>query len=310
MLVISKRGVGMLQILGAATLWGTSGTFAKFLFNNQVVPADLAQARMTMSFLILFLVLGIFNHSLLRIQWRDMGFMALFGIAGLGLVQFSYLFAISATNVATAIFLQYLAPALILIYGLVRGIEQLSGAKFAALGLSLFGGYLIVVGTSSGFALATIGIIAGLVSALGFAFYTIYGKYGLEKYDSWTLLVWGMFFGALAWCFYQSPTVLITKYDSMGKLEFLYIAIAATVVPFGLYFKGLKNLSALRTNLIATLEPVIGAITAFLFLGETLSLLQILGCLSVLGGVVLIQYVHSHDLEGLIKESGNRTESG
>lgn len=278
--------------MGAATLWGTSGTFAKFLFNNDVGPADLAQARMSMSFLILVVVLAVFNRALLRIQWRDLKFMALFGIAGLGLVQFSYLFAISATNVATAIFLQYLAPALILSYGLLRGVERFSWSKLAALALSLLGGYLIVIGAAAGFGLAKIGVLAGLISALGFSFYTIYGKYGLQKYDAWTLLTWGMFFGALAWGLYQPPSALFAKYDSMAMLEFLYIAVAATVIPFGLYFKGLKNLSAFRTNIIATLEPVIGAITAYLFLHETLSLIQALGCLLVLSGVVLIQYVN------------------
>jgi len=298
MRAVPRRWVGILQILGAATLWGTSGTFSKYLFNNEVAPNDLAQARLTMSFVVLFLAVGIFERRLLRIHWRDLGFMAVFGIAGLGLVQFTYLFAISSTNVATAIFLQYLAPALILIYGLLRGIEKPSWSKFMAVGLSLLGGYLIVIGTASGFALATIGLVAGLVSALGFSFYTIYGKYGLEKYNSWTLLTWGMFFGALAWWLYQPPAVLLIKYDSMAKLQFLYIAIAATVIPFGLYFKGLTNLSAFRTNLIATLEPVIGAVTAFIFLGETLSVLQSLGCMLVLGGVVLIQYVHGSPAEG------------
>jgi len=283
-----KQIAGIFQVFTAAVLWGTAGTLAKYLFNNQISPFDLAQVRLTLAFIFLAGFMALFKRSLLAIELRDWPYFLIFGIGGMALNQFTYLFTISLTNVATAIFLQYLGPALILVYGLVTKTEKPQKLKFLALAASVLGGYLIVVGTSAGLGLSTLGLLSGLASAFVFAFYSIYGKYGLAKYSPWTLLTWGFGFGALAWCFYRLPWITIA--NNLNALpEFLYISLLATAVPFGLYFQGLKNLSAFKTGMISTLEPVVGAFSAFLILGEILNWLQVLGCALVLTGVILIQ---------------------
>lgn len=279
----------MVQILTAATLWGTAGTFAKYLFNSRIPAYDLAQIRLTLSFVILLLVLACFNRKLLRVQPRDLRYLAVFGIAGLGMVQFTYLFTISLTNVATAVFLQYLAPALVLLFGLFTRTERLSFLKFLALLAAVIGGYLIVRGTAAGFGLHPLGLASGLASAAAFAFYTIYGKHGLASHNSWTILAWGMAFGSAAWFLYQPPWALVPRYSPETWLAFAIFASVATVLPFGLYFQGLTRLTAFRTGLTSTIEPVVAAVTAFSFLGERLALLQVLGCTLVLLGVILIQ---------------------
>lgn len=279
----------MVQILTAATLWGTAGTFAKYLFNSSIPAYDLAQIRLTLSFVILLLALVCLNRKLLRVQRRDLRYLAVFGVAGLGMVQFTYLFTISLTNVATAVFLQYLAPALVLLFGLLTRTERLSLLKALALLAAVIGGYLIVRGTAAGFGLHPLGLASGLASAAAFAFYTIYGKHGLSTHNPWTILVWGMAFGSLAWFLYQPPWALIPRYSLHTWLAFAVFAAVATVLPFGLYFKGLTRLSAFRTGLTSTIEPVVAAVTAFAFLGERLVLLQVLGCALVLLGVILIQ---------------------
>jgi len=147
---------------------------------------------------------------------------------------------------------------------------------------------LIVLGTSTGLGLSTLGLISGLASAFLYAFYSIYGKYGLAKYSPWTLLVWGFGIGTLAWSFYRFPWVTIANNQS-ALPEFIYIALLATAVPFGLYLEGLKKLSPFKTGLIATMEPVVGALSAFVILGEVLNWIQVLGCALVLTGVILIQ---------------------
>ncbi|HHV64908.1 MAG TPA: EamA family transporter [Peptococcaceae bacterium] len=285
----STQALGVVQVFLAALLWGTAGTFAKYLFNSQISPFDLAQARITISFLFLVLTLAVIDRNLLRVSPRDIPYLMVYGIFGLAFNQFAYLFTISLTNVATAIFLQYLAPALMLIYGLMMKVEKPSILKFLAVGASILGGYLIVLGTSTGLGLSTLGLISGLLSAVLFAFYSIYGKRGLVKYNSWTLLTWGFGFGSLVWTLYQLPWMpLINNPHSIG--QFLYVAIFASVIPFGLYLKGLQKLSAFKAGLIATLEPVIGAFSAFIFLKEVLNGMQILGCAFILIGIILVQF--------------------
>lgn len=262
------------------------------MFNNRVSPFDLVQMRLIISFLILLPAMYIVNRNSLKVNPRDIPYFIYFGFFGVAAVQFTYLYAISQTNVATAIFLQYMAPALVLVFGLLTGSEKPGAKKFAALTFALLGGFFIVKGsTSGGLAVNTPGLISGLASALSFAFYTVYGKKGLALYTPWALLTWGFGVGALVWSFYRAPWVTFFMYGPEQWLFFLYIAIFATIVPFGFFFVGLKYLSSVKTGITSTLEPVVGALAAYLFLREILTPLQIAGCLLILVAVLLIQLV-------------------
>lgn len=281
---------GFLFVIVAATMWGISGTVAKFMFNNNVSPFDLVQLRLAFSFLILLTYLLVADRKSLYVPKQDWPYMAIFGFFGVAAVQFTYLFTISQTNVATAIFLQYLAPAFVLIYGVLRGKEKLAALNGSALILALAGGYLIVRGNlSGGLAINSLGLASGIASAISFAFYTVYGKRGLDTYKPWTLLAWGFGVGALVWGLYKAPWLTLMNYNWHTWLFFLYIAIFATILPFGFFFKGLNYLSPVKTGITSTLEPVVAALAAFICLGEILTPVQIIGCILILGAVILIQ---------------------
>lgn len=280
---------GFMLIITAATMWGIAGTVAKFMFNNNASPFDLVQMRLLISFFILVIYLSLTNRSLLKINRRDVTYFLVFGTAGVAMVQFTYLYTISQTNVATAIFLQYLAPALVMVYGLLTRSESPTPAKFAALACAIGGGFCIVRGNlQGGLSVNTVGLFSGLASALAFAFYTIYGKRGLRTYNPWTMLTWGFGVGALAWSFYAPPWQTWLAADWTTRLFFLYIAVFATTLPFGFFFVGLKYISPVKTGITSTLEPVVGALASFIFLGEVLTPVQIAGCLLILVAIVLI----------------------
>lgn len=288
---MSNKLKGFLFILTADLLWGLSGTVAKYLFNQQVSPFDLVQLRLTLSALLLALYLLFFSPRLLRIERQDIGYMLIFGIFGISALQFTYLYTISQTNVATAVFLQYLAPSFILVYELLTRREVISTVKIASLLTATLGGLLIVKGNpgAGGMAVTLPGLVSGLASAAAMAFYTVYGKTGLSRYSPWTMLVWGMGIGALAWCFYRLPWNTFLAYGSTDWLFFLYIAVFSSIIPFGMFFKGLHHLTPVVTGITSTMEPVLAGVLAFLILGEVLTGLQIFGCALIITAVILIQ---------------------
>ncbi|MEJ2366022.1 MAG: DMT family transporter, partial [Deltaproteobacteria bacterium] len=69
----------------------------------------------------------------------------------------------------------------------------------------------------------------------------------------------------------------------------LYIAFLGTAVPFGLYFMGINYIRSTRAAITATLEPISAGFIAYLFLGETLAPLQVLGGILVIAAIVLLQ---------------------
>jgi drug/metabolite transporter (DMT)-like permease len=68
----------------------------------------------------------------------------------------------------------------------------------------------------------------------------------------------------------------------------LCIAAVSTVAAISLFFAGLKRVGATTASILATVEPVVTVVLAFLVFGEVLGALQIAGGALVVGAVVLI----------------------
>lgn len=75
----------------------------------------------------------------------------------------------------------------------------------------------------------------------------------------------------------------------------LYISVTGTLLPFGLFFVGVNHIRSTRAAITATLEPISAGFIAFLFLGESMEPLQILGGALVIGAIVMLQLKREQD---------------
>jgi drug/metabolite transporter (DMT)-like permease len=282
---------GYLLSAGAAVLWGTSGVMTKFLLNHQLEPDELLIFRTSLAALILFSWLGISAQRLLRVSLRDLPFFALQGVIGLVINQGLYYFSLTMVSVGYALLIQYLAPIFLMIYGVLTKTERMTGGKIAAACAALGGCMLMVLGQQGGVARVSLaGTLCALGSALGFAFYTVYGKRGLARYDSRTMMAYAFLFAGLMWIVIRPLwTLPWGTYDLKTLALFLYLAAAGTAIPFGLFLASLRYLEPSRSSLVSTLEPVVASVLAWVWLHEKMEPLQILGGISVLGGIFLLQ---------------------
>lgn len=288
---------GYLCILAAALLWASSGVVGKTLFASGVGPLELVQARVTLSTLLLTVVFGAFRPALLRVRSRDLPYFAALGGGALALVQFTYFFAISKIPVAAAILLQYLAAVFVALFSLVFWHERFTPSKAAALLLAVGGCYLAVGGYNVDLLRGNrVGILAGLASALCFAGYTLLGERGMHRYPPWTALFYALLFASLTLNLAAPPLhFLVAGYTRAQWTSVLYVAVAGTSLPFGLYFLGINHLRSSRAVITATVEPIAAALLAYALLGEQLEPLQLAGGALTLGSIVLLQLQAEHD---------------
>jgi drug/metabolite transporter (DMT)-like permease len=295
---VSTHGRGYLAVTVAAALWGIAGAVSKYLFASKDVPPFLlVQVRMGFSCLLLALALGIVAPRLLRVERHSIRFFAIWGILGMAAVQFTYLFTISETNVATAIFLQYLSPILTAIYAWLFERQKLGPLLVGCLGLAMAGSFLLIFGGTAQLQVSPLGLASGLASAGFMSFYTIYGAKRVGKLSPWTLLCYGLGTGSLFWLIIDAglavagrpPAGLHLLAQPAMWAFFGYIAIFATIVPFGLYLVGLKWVPPTQATLTGMLEPVVGGVAAYLALGESLRGSQVAGGGLIVAAVVLLQ---------------------
>jgi len=283
--------------MAAALLWASNGTIGKALFNAGMSPFVLVQTRVVLSAAILTLILSVWRPALLKIRVRDIGHLLLFGGVFMALMQLSYFFAISKIQVAAAILVQYLAPALVACYSMLFWHERGTFLKVLALLLSVAGCYLVVGGYSlSLLTMNRVGIMWALLSAVAFALTTLLSEKGMHQYNPWTVLAYGFLFSSLSLNIVQRPlSILSQSYTPTQWASILYVGVFGTLIPFGLYLAGVNHIRSTRAIITATLEPIAAAFMAFFLLGESLSPLQIAGGLSVIVAIALLQWEREHD---------------
>jgi len=280
---------GYMAVAVAAVLWGVGGSVAKLMFNQAISPFLLVKLRLSLSFLVLVVGLYFYKPALLKISKRDIGYFAILGIFGMSAVNFFYYFTILSTNVATAVFLEYLAPVFMAAYAVLWQKVSLGWFRGGAVFLATLGGLLILLGTGDLASISMMGVASGLLSAGFMAFNTIFGQRAVRQYHPVTALLYSIGFGALFWWIilpYGWESEGITS-AHWGMLS--YVVIFSTIIPFLLYFIGMRFLPPTNVGVTACMEPVWASLVAYWVLGETMSVLQIAGGALVVIAVILLQ---------------------
>lgn len=287
---MGKEIYGYIAVIAAASMWGIGGAVAKSLFNQDISPFLLVKVRLLLSFVILVIGLWVYNRRLLYIPRHEIIYFVKLGVFGMAMVQFFYYLTISLTNVATAVFLQYLSPVIIAMYTVIWEKVKLNWRQKVAVIVATMGGLLIMLDAGGMQGLTVWGLASGLASAVAMAFNTIYIKRAVCDYHPITAVTYSCGFGALFWWLAMPYTGNIGDIMTAQLLMFIYVVVFSTIIPFLLYFFGLRYLSATNVSVTSSLEPVIAAVTAYLALGETMGFLQMIGGLLVLTAVVMLQY--------------------
>jgi drug/metabolite transporter (DMT)-like permease len=286
----------------AATLWAVNGTVSKVILASGISSLRLTQVRMTGGLIGFVLVLVLVAPERLRVRARELPFLALFGIGGLVFVQWFYFLAIHRLAVGVALLIEYVAPLLVALWARYVFHEPVRRRIWVALALALVG-LALIVNVRHGGTISSAGVVFALCSAAAYTFYLLLAEHAVGDRDAVSLLAWGFGFGALFWCFaapwWSFPFGRVgADVSLLGHLShhhlpvwalMVFLVVVGTVVPFFLLVNALRHLSATRVGIIAMLEPVVATIVAWVWLGESLGAVQLVGAAVVLGAISLAQ---------------------
>jgi drug/metabolite transporter (DMT)-like permease len=247
-------------------------------------------------------VFALFTPGLLHLERQHLPFFVLYGFI---LAVFNSLWTVSVTlnGAAVATMLIYISPAFTALVGWRWENERLSALKIMAILLSIVG-CVFASGAydPSAWRVNPTGIIVGLGTGLAFTLYSLMGKASSGKgVRAWTATLYTFAFGSAFLLLAQRPRTFFWlsrplaqgpggwRDAFLGWGTILLLAIGPTLGGYGLYTVSLTYLPATTANLIVTLEPAMTAGLAFLFLGERLSLPQLLGGAVILIGVFVLR---------------------
>ena len=292
-----ENRMGYTFVVLAAVCWASGAAASKFLFASGITPFQLVQLRITTACAVLLVWLLIRRPRLLKIAARDIPYFLLLGTLGMAAINITYLYAISRLNVAAALILEYLAPALIAAHTVIVRRERLSPWTALSIAAAIAGCYLVVGAYSlSLLQLNLPGILSGLGAAAAFAWWSVHGEYGMHRYDPWTVLFHALLVAAVEWNLLHPPLeAFLHRYDPTTWGWILFVAVVGAILPFGLYYEGISRIRATRASITSTVEPIVAGILSFAFLGEAMGPLQIAGGALVIGAIVLLQLKQERD---------------
>ena len=276
-------------VFAAATLWGTSATLARFVFHERSVsPLVVVELRLAFAVALLASWLLLTNRAAFRIARADIPYFLVLGLGGVAMVQGSYYYSISRIGVGLAILIQYLAPSLIVAASLVLR-RPTSKATVIAVLIAAAGTALLVGTVTPEAAGATpFDWMVTSASAAFFAFYIVYSKRGLSRYPPETVLLYSFTIAGIFWAFVNPPwQIAAARYDASLWFMFLLLGIFSTLVPFAFFNYGLRRMPAAEAGVVATLEPVVAVVSAWVFLDEGLKPVQWVGAMLVLAAAAL-----------------------
>lgn len=300
--VDDRIGLGYAMVAVAATLFAVNGTVSKVVLGSGLSSLELTQIRSGGAAIGFLGLLLLFARSTFRVGRRELAFLVVFGITGIGFVQWLYFIAIDHLPVGIALLIQFLGPVLVALFARFVYREHIRRRIWAALVLCI-AGLAVVVEFWSGLAFSTLGITAALGAAFALAAYILMAERERKHRDPASLSFYGFLFATLFWAvinpLWQFPwEVLDDTVSLQGNLSehtapvwilIAFIVVVGTMITFTLLTGALRHITATRASIVATLEPVIATVVAWLWLGETFGTAQLIGGAVVLTGIMLAQ---------------------
>lgn len=304
-----KKMVSGVLVFLAGCLWGSMGFWVRHLNEAGFTSMEIVALRVYGA---LFLVGGgaaLFCRKVWRIRLRDAWCFLGTGIASIVFFNFCYFTTIVKASLSLAAVLLYTSPVFVILLSALFFGEKLSWRKAAAMALA-FAGCLLATGVlGQKLVLSGAGILTGLGAGFGYALYSIFSRFAMERgYGSATITIYTF----LAACIGVAPFLdwkhflglLLPEGTGHGTeaaagaalgagTAWLWLIIAGlvlftTVAAYLLYTKGLAGLENGQAAVIACVEPVMASAVGFFVFGEKFTAAGAAGALCVLGAVLLI----------------------
>lgn len=299
------RFAGLIFAIASAAAFGMSGPFAKSLLHAGWSPAAAVTGRIVIAALVL-LPITVWQmrgrwHLVLP-NWRPITGYGLAGVAG---AQLAYFSAIQTLSIGVALLLEYTAPLWLVLLAWVTTRRTphrlvLIGAAASILGL------LLVLNVFGGAQLSGAGVMWGLIAAACAAAYFVIASSPGGGLPSLALAGIGMQLGAVALIVAgltgavdvhaSTAPVHLAGHTTSFIVPLLGIAVISAAFAYVAGVVAARDLGARVASFVALSEVLFAVLFAWLLAGEVPAVIQLVGGLIVISGVVLVRLGESRDV--------------
>ena len=281
-------------VILAGCLWGLISIFIDLMNEAGFTSMQCVALRAFFTAFLLFIYILITDRSKFRIRIRHIPCFLGTGIMSIVFFNFCYFKCIELTgSAAVPALLMYTSPVFVILLSAVFFKERITARKVIAIVMTFIGLGIVTEAFSGLFAgsgsISLTAVLYGLGAGIGYALYSIFGKFVTDKYHPVTITFYTFLVAAAA----SVPVSgvagnLSLLADTKMILIVLGLAFFSTVLPFLFYTKGLSGMEAGKAAVLATIEPVTAAVVGIFFFHEEYTVLKVAGMLLIIAAIIFL----------------------
>jgi drug/metabolite transporter (DMT)-like permease len=290
-------GLGLVAMLASCAAFGTSGPFAKALMTADWSPGAVVLIRIAGA----ALVLAPFTLWSMRGRWaalrHELPRAAFYGTLAVAAAQLGYFQAVSRMPVGVALLIEYLGIILVVLW--VWALTRRMPHRLTGVGIVLaLAGLALVLDVTGQSTPSLVGVLWGLLAAVGLAgHYVLAGRptslpavafAGLGLTSGAIVLAAAGVVGVLPMEVGLS-TVVIAGASAPAWVAFAELVLVAAALAYVLGILGARYLGSTLASFVGLTEVIFAVAFAWVLLGELPGLIQIVGGLVLLSGVVAVR---------------------
>ena len=288
-------GAGLVTF--AALCFGTLGPVTRFANDAGVEPLALVAWRAGLGGAAMLVLLATLRGAVGRrplaprdIPGRDRAFVLAGSLANL-ILNLAMFIAFVRIEIGLSLLVFYSYPAFVAVASVAWFGERLDRLRWTALGISMVGLVLTLVGAGRIGAVDALGVGLSFLAAVTQAFYVLSARHGFARIPPIEAAATTMSLAAIGYVVIalvggQVGLLAAPLASGAALWPVLVAGLLGAAIPTLCFITGIRLLGAPRAAILATLEPVVGVILSALLLAEYPAALQLVG-----GGLILVAAV-------------------
>ena len=278
-----------LGLLLMVVLWAVNFSIAKLAL-QQIDPLVFNALRFPLA--ALAVVIALWSSGGIRLPQRvDVPRIIMLAVLGNVIYQLFFIFGLDRSRAGNASVLLAGTPVMTALLSAYLGHEQVRPRTWIGVGATLVG--IVLVAFEDGFAIGSetfAGDLMLLGASAAWAVFTVNSRPLVERYGSIAVTVWTLWVGTAMLVVIGMPSALRADLGAVSPgawAAVFYSGVLSIGISYLLWNNGVRVVGNTRTASFSNLVPIVAILTAWLWLGERPSVLQIVGAAVIIAGVTI-----------------------
>jgi len=280
------KTIGILATVGASIAWAFEPIFAKLSYANANF-LETSTVRAIVVALIALSYVFLTNKGTLKVNKKQFSILVYIALAGTLFADLMYLFALTKVPVINAVLIGHMQPIFVVFIGFFY-LKEDKLAKFDYVGICfmVIAGLLVTTRNLRNLSMLRLGSMYDLFvlcATIAWATTGMVTRKYLRDMNAGVVTFYRFFLASVVFVIYALST-------SSVLFSNIYQILVGVIVGAGyiLYYEGLKRIKAAQSSALELSTPFFATLLGFFILGETATVMQILGILLLFPGVYFL----------------------